>query len=141
MLCSVTKTVHQLSVTVSLTPLPVLWDMEQSVISRHHGAREREMLYRLGVTGCGSRVALSEMLRGFAKSVTRAPLQISPEVLVRGPDLPNVPVCSYCCRVAVIFASVPIVFGRGPNMVVKDGAAGPEICFSVPVSSDCNVFP
>ena len=29
------------------------------------------MLYRLGVTGCGSRVALSEMLRGFAESFAK----------------------------------------------------------------------
>ena len=42
--------------------------------SRFHRAREREMLYRLGVTGCCSRVALSEMLRGFADSLSCAPL-------------------------------------------------------------------
>ena len=46
----------------------VLWrELKQPVHSRFHRAREREMIYRLGVTGCGSRVALSlsEMLRGF----------------------------------------------------------------------------
>ena len=41
-----------------------------------HRAREREMLYRLGVTGCSSRVALSEMLRGLADSFTATELQI-----------------------------------------------------------------
>ena len=39
--------------------------------SRFHRAREREILYRLGVTECCSRVALSEMLRGFADSFAR----------------------------------------------------------------------
>ena len=32
------------------------------------------MLHRLGVTGCGSRVALSEMLRGLADSFARTVL-------------------------------------------------------------------
>ena len=53
------------------------------------------MLYRPGATGCGSLVALSEMLKGlgFAKIFARAPLQISPEVLLQGVDQPNIPVC------------------------------------------------
>ena len=56
---SVTK--NQLSMTVLLTPALVRRELQQPVHSRFHRAREREMLYRLGVTGCGSRVALSEM--------------------------------------------------------------------------------
>ena len=42
--------------------------------SKFHRAREREMLYRLGVTGCCSRVALSEMLRGISDSFACAAL-------------------------------------------------------------------
>ena len=56
--------------TVLLTPALVWWELKQplAVHSRFHRARQREMLYRLGVTGCCSRIALSEMLRGFADS-------------------------------------------------------------------------
>ena len=86
MLWSVTKI--QLSVTVLLTPALVWRELEQSVHSRSHRARERGMLYRLGVTGCGSRVALSEMLRGFAELREGSIADLRP-----GPDRPNVPVC------------------------------------------------
>ena len=90
------------------------------------------MLCRLGVTGCCSRVALSEMLRGFAKSfssVLRCRNVVRP-----GPDRPNVPICRYGSRVVVIFASVPAGFGPGPKAVVEERAAGP-------FSSDFLVFP
>ena len=80
-------------------------------VSVSHRARETEMLYRLRVTGCCSRVALSEMLGGFAGSFATAPMQISPEVLLPGPERPNVPLSSYGCRVVVIFASAPPSLG------------------------------
>ena len=57
------------------------------------------MLYRLGVTGCGSRVALSEMLRGIAERCCRAPFLSSQKILRPGPYRPNVPICRYGCRV------------------------------------------
>ena len=65
---SVTK--NQLSKTVLLTPALLWRELQQPVHSRFHRAREREMLYRLGVTGCGSRVALSEMY-SFPRTTTR----------------------------------------------------------------------
>ena len=43
-------TKNQLSVTLLLTPPLVLWDMEQSVHSRSHRARGRQMLDILRVT-------------------------------------------------------------------------------------------
>ena len=75
------------------------------------------MLYTLGVTGCSSRVAMSGMLRGFAESFARAPLQISPGFLLPDPDRPNVPVCPYGCRGMAIVASFPAVFGPSPKGV------------------------
>ena len=92
------------------------------------------MFYRLRVTGCSSRVALSEMLRGFADSFARAALLPSRNVLRPGPDRPNVLICCYGCRFVVIFASVPAGFGPGLKVVVEERAAGP-------VSSDFYVFP
>ena len=89
------------------------------------------MLYRLGVTGCCSRVVLSEMVRGFADSFARAALLTSRNVLRQGQDWPNVPIRF---TAVVIFASVPAGFGPGPKLVVEERAAGP-------VSSNFYVFP
>ena len=68
---SVTK--NLLSMTVLLTPALVRRELQRPPDSRFHRAREIEMLYRLGVTGCGSRVALSEMLRGIAERCFELP--------------------------------------------------------------------
>ena len=51
---SVTK--NQLSMTVLLTPALIRRELQQPVHSRFHRARESEMLYRLGGSGCCSRV-------------------------------------------------------------------------------------
>ena len=99
------------------------------------------MLHRLGVTGCCSQVALSEMLRGFAENFSRAQLQICPNIFRPGPDRPNVPGCRHGCKVVVVLASVPTGFGPGRKVVVKEQAAGQGICFSASVSSDFYVFP
>ena len=57
---------------------------------------------------------LSETPRGIADSFARTALQISPKVLLPGhcgQDRPNVQVCRYCCRIVLIFASVPPSLG------------------------------
>ena len=94
---SVTK--NLLSMTVLLTPALVRRELQRPAHSRFHRAREREMLYRLGVTGCGSRVALSEMLRGLAEKCSQAASLSSQKILRPGPYRPNVPICRYGCRV------------------------------------------
>ena len=76
------------------------------------------MLYRLGVTGCGSRVALSEMLRGLADSFATTALQICRKVLGTS---------RYAVTAVELHLSPP-----GPKVVVEWSAAGPGICFSTP---------
>ena len=110
-----------------------------SIHSRSHRAREREMLYRLGVTGCCSRVALSKMLRRFAESFATTALHICPKVLRPGPNPPNVPICRCGCRVVPIFAFFPDAFGPGPKppkAVVEGRAASKQgVCFSAPLAT------
>ena len=109
--------------TVLLSPALLWRELQQPVHSRFHRAREGEMLYRLGVTECCSRAALSEVLRGFADNFARAAMLLSRNVLRPGPDRPNVPICRYGCRGVVIIASVPAGFGPGPKVVVEERAA------------------
>ena len=61
--------------------------------------------------------SLSEMLKETAKSFVKASLQISSdwEVLLQNPALPIVPVCRRCCRVGLIFLSVPALSASGPG--------------------------
>ena len=73
------------------------------------------MLFRLGVTGCGSRVALGEMLKGFADSLItalrRQHCRSAHKVFGRAGSArnPGMPLrLQSCCDP---FASVPAVFG------------------------------
>ena len=99
------------------------------------------MLFRLGVTGCGSRVALGEMLKGFADSLItalrRQHCRSAHKVFGRAGSArnPGMPLrLQSCCDP---FASVPAVFGPCPNLnvEVEKRAARQGICFTSPVSS------